>query len=68
MAQDKITRRWSDENGDLFRTGRNGSHFFTEEIEAAFTPRAGFVTRTYVSKAEAENFDPDPYGELEVSE
>ena len=64
---DKILYRWYDKNGDLFRVGRGGSHYFIERIEPAFTPRAGEVSRQYVSKAEALAFDPDPMDELNFS-
>jgi len=57
---------WSDENGDLFRVGQEeGGRYFIEIIAPAFSPRAGEVSRRYVSKTEAEEFDPDPLGELD---
>jgi hypothetical protein len=64
MENTIITQRWSDENGDLFRTGRKGSRYFTEKIVPAWEPSAGKVLRHYVPKSEAEQFDPDPAGEL----
>ena len=65
MAE-KIITRWQDENGDLYRTGRSGAKYFIETITPAWEPRAGKVSRRYVSKAEANDFDPDPLGELEL--
>lgn len=61
----KITQVWSDENGDLFRTGisRNGRAFI-ESITPAWEPGAGSVNREYVSQSEVDDFDPDPLGEL----
>jgi len=64
MSKDIILRAWYDENGDLYRVGRRGSRYFVESVAPAFEPHAGEVTRKYVTKAEAEAFDPDPTGEL----
>jgi hypothetical protein len=63
---EKILIRWQDENGDLYRVGRSGSHYFIEIIEPAWEPSAGEVSRVYVSKEEADRFNPDPYEELEM--
>lgn len=66
MSKETILRAWSDEHGDVYRVGRKGAHYFIEDIAPAFTPHAGEVTRQYVSKAEAEEFDPEQtYTDLE---
>lgn len=60
-----LLRAWSDNNGDLFRVKRQGSRYFVESITPAFEPGSGEVSRKYVSKNEANDFDPDPAGQLE---
>ena len=60
----KIITRWLNENGDLYRVGRHGARYFIETITPAWEPHAGEVSRQYVSKDEADAFDPDPLGEL----
>ena len=64
MSEDIILHAWYDDHGDLYRVGRRGSRYFVESVVPAFEPRAGEVARKYVTKAEAEAFDPDPTGEL----
>jgi hypothetical protein len=60
-----LLRAWADSNGDLFRVERQGSRYFIESITPALEPRAGKVSRRYVTKSEANEFDPDPVGELD---
>jgi len=67
MENEKILSRWGDEQGDLFRVGRRGSHYFIEQVAPAFSPNPGAVTREYVTKREADAFDPDPLGQWEMS-
>jgi len=64
MAKDVYLTEWSDENGRTHAIGRRGSRYFIEHVALAYTPRAGEVRREYVSKEKAENFDPDPTGEV----
>lgn len=60
-----LLRSWADSNGDLFRVERIGNRYFIESITPALEPQAGRVLRKYVSKREANEFDPDPTGQLE---
>lgn len=60
-----LLRSWSDDIGDLFKVYRQGGRYFIETITPAREPGAGKVSRRYVSKQEALDFDPDPAEELE---
>jgi len=62
--KDIYIAEWYDGNGKVYATGRRSNRYFIERVALAYTPRAGEVTREYVSKQEAENFDPDPSGEV----
>lgn len=68
MMRDIVLRSWRDDIGNIYRMGRRGSHYFIELIVPAYERAAGTISRTYVSKARALEFDPAEWDDVDFLE